>query len=187
MVTLLCMALFGPDGFIRETVETAAVIEHCNKLWEGEGPHVCFKYIMSLGEASEYRTLWRIYSHDDTAIGAYAAYIANRQVGNDQAVAFCKQFKVGSARWVAVFERFDDRPKAAVMPYIRELCATGDARVRYRCYRVCCIAGWNDLLEQARADLCTETEVDSVPLSLDGRGVQLKWEAEYYVKQFDKK
>jgi hypothetical protein len=73
------------------------------------------------------------------------------------------------------------------MPYIKEVCGTGDARVRYRCYKVCGTAGWDDLLHEAKADLCVVTEVDSVAVSLDGRGIPLSWKAKAYLERFGKK
>src|SRR2546423_1543145 len=116
MVTLLCTTLLALGDGIRDAVETAAVIEHCERLWNNDGPHAAFLYICRLGDAGDLRTLRRIYS-DDSHLGAHAASIAFRHVRDEDAVAFCKQFKVGSRRWCAVFGGLDERPKAAVMPY----------------------------------------------------------------------
>ncbi len=98
--------------------------------------------------------------------------------------AFCQQFKLNTPNWVAAFYTLEDRPKPAVMSYIKSVCATGDAKARSHCYKVCSAAGWDDLLQQARADLRDETVVANVGL---GGTLTLKIVAELYVERFNKK
>jgi hypothetical protein len=182
MYTYLFIAFIGM-GAIIENIEGWLALEHCKVLFTGGVSGGC-AYIRSLGESGNTRLLRSLYLAEGyPMISSYAATVASCSIRDADVVAFCKQFKINSPNWEAVFETLKDRPKTTVMPYIRMVSTTGDAKARYRCYRVCWSAGWGDLLQQASSDLADETIVDMIfpnPIA----GVRLKEEAEYYVKRF---
>jgi hypothetical protein len=182
MVMLLYLAMVIPPDISQEA-EVTDTVKRCKELWETNWAGCC-AYIRSLGQAGNLRLLRELYVQDDTPLSQYAAFIAAKLVKDKEIVDFCRQFKVNSLRWGAAFKSLEDRPKAVVMPYIRQVCATGDAHARFLCYEACWAAGWGDLLEQARADLGDETVVDSIPF---GGPITLKSHAKYYVERFEKK
>jgi hypothetical protein len=164
--------------FLGQEVRDAVIIQHCNSLPRCEAIH----YILTLGTRENRSVLRKLYSAEGSERPVYAALVAASTFEDEDIVQFCREFKVGSANWVSVFETLEDRPKAKIIAYIEEVCKTGDAQTRYHCYRVCLAKSWGDLIKYARADHDNATIVESV-----FGGVALSVEAGLYVEEFDKK
>jgi len=105
----------------------------------------------------------------------YAVSVYSRLLDDDAALALCKNYDVDDSKWDAAFGALSLRPREKVMDYIKEICHSGKAYWRVRCYQVCLYAGWDDLVCEA-----TDDETDETPTEI--LGVTVGREARSYLE-----
>lgn len=112
-------------------------------------------YISQLQEQGNLESLTAIYKSNLHERHAAATAIV-QLLPAPEAVAFCRSHKQGSGLWRSALHALGSHRRCGVIAYLNEVANSADPTIRVFAYFVCIRTGWDDLVEQARADrYCT--------------------------------
>jgi hypothetical protein len=152
LLAIFCGVNCQASCIAQETAQEESAVEHAKKCSKAEFS----KYIIELAEEKNVEALLAIsksnHPNRDRAIIRLV-----RLLPASDAVAFCADLEIGSLDWQAAMCGLRAHSRAHVIGYIKQIATSTNAEARYCCYENCIAKKWDDLKEQALADVhCNE-------------------------------
>jgi hypothetical protein len=118
------------------------------------------KYLKELADSGDFAALRAVYE-SGCVYHEWAAEQQVRVLVPDRAIAFCKGLPIETKRWRAAIIALQYHPKESVIGFIKEVVRDSGPHARAACYKLCLIAGWDDLAANAAEDTEDETFLGS--------------------------
>ncbi len=140
-------------------VDPVYLVAKCRKMNDSE----YMAFVKGLGKKHDFASLEVLYTARFDH--GCAAWIACDNMPDEKVVNFCRQFEEGSENWESAFSGLSSHPTRAVRDYVKEVAKSRKFYRLISCYRLCSVAHWDDLLEEAKRDSTVTTEKIPVDLS----------------------